>query len=148
MATLSINCWNCRSLSVHSANTQSKMDFLETHFSSRPFDILGLVETRHHTADDFPDLIKEYGLTHHLTHSPMHTTDTCGGIVVVVSRVFDILHTTVLLPGRILTIILQHSITQEEYLFTFLVTRRVDLFIMGLSPNATNLHNLKRPCIY
>ena len=95
------------------------MDFLETHFSSHPFDILGLVETHHSSDADFPDLINEYNLTHHLLHTPNVPSDKFGGIVVLISRIFNILHTTYPLPGRILTITLQHTITQDEYMFTF-----------------------------
>ena len=119
MASLSINSWNCRGLNAGSANTQLKMDFLESHFSSRPFDILGLVETHHRNEDHFPPLIREYALTHHLSHTPMQASDSCGGIVVVYSKLFTVLDTSVPLPGRILTLTLQHSITQVEYLFTF-----------------------------
>ena len=113
MATLSINCWNCRGLNARSPNTQLKMDFLETHFSSHPFDILGLVETHHSSEDDFPEFIQEYRLTHHLQHTPKSSTDTCGGIVVVISKIFNILTTSFPLPSRILTVTLQHSVTQE-----------------------------------
>ena len=88
MATLSINCWNCQGLGALGPNTQMKMDFLETHFSSRPFDILGLVETRHSADDDLPNLIHEYSLTHHIVHTHMHASDTCGGILVVMSKLF------------------------------------------------------------
>ena len=49
----------------------------------------------------------------------MHASDTCGGIVVIISKLFDVLDTSVPLPGRILTITLQHTVTQTEYLFTF-----------------------------
>ena len=119
MATLSINCWNCRGINARSPNTQLKMDFLETHFSSKPFDILALVETHHRDEDDFPELLKEYRLTHHFRHTPQQVSDTCGGIVVVISSIFNILNTTVPLPGRILTVTLQHSVTQEEYICTF-----------------------------
>ena len=119
MASLSINCWNCQGLGARSYNTQAKMDFLETHFSSSPFDILGLLETHHRDDDDIPILIQNYSITHHVTHTPMHESDSSGGIVVIISKIFTVLDNSVHLPGRILTITLQHSITLEEYLFTF-----------------------------
>ena len=90
MMMMSINCWNCQGLGA-TPNTQKKMEFLETQFSSRPFDILALVETRHSVDDDLPNLIHEYSLTHHMVHTPMQASDTCGGIVVVMSKLFNIL---------------------------------------------------------
>ena len=88
MASLSINYWNCQGLGARGPNTQRKIAFLETHFSSRPFDILALVETRHTVDDDLPNLIHEYSLTHHIVHTPMHASGTCGGIVVIMSTFF------------------------------------------------------------
>ena len=119
MASLSINCWNCQGLGARGPNTKGKMAFLEKQFSSRPFDVLALVETRHTVVEDLPNLIHEYSLTHHIVHTPMHTADTCGGIVVIMSKIFDILKTSVHLPGRIRTVTVQHSISQTKYLFTF-----------------------------
>ena len=84
-----------------------------------PFDILGLVETHHCDEADFPELIRDYSLTHHLLHTPKSPTDTCGGIVVVISKIFQVLTATFPLPGRIITVTLQHSATHEEYVFTF-----------------------------
>ena len=112
MGSLSINCWNCRGFSAHSSNTNAKLEFLETHFFSKPFDVLGLVENHHGSEADFPPLLQEYTLTHHLLHTPMHASDTCGGIVVVISKLFTVLNVTIPFPGRILTATLQHTIRQ------------------------------------
>ena len=95
------------------------MDFLETHFAPHPFDVLGLLDTHHSDESDFPQLLIELGLSHHLVHTPMPASDTSCGIVVVLSKLFHILDVDIPLPGRILTVTAQHSITQVEYLFTF-----------------------------
>ena len=136
MASFNVTSWNCRGIKARSPKTQAKADFLETHFSTRPFDILALLETHHKDLDDFPDLLQGYTHTHHCIHTPTQAPEThCGIIVVIDKTTFDIVNTTTYLAGRIITAVLKHIPSQEEYVFTF---------YYGLHPGATTHPILKK----
>ena len=120
MASFNISSWNCRGIKAHSPATTPKIDFLETHFSSNPVDILALLETHHSGMTDLPPLFHGFAVTHHLLQTPAQAPDTYGGMVVVIDKnKFDLLGHTIYLPSRILTAVLRHIPSQEEYVFTF-----------------------------
>ena len=120
MASFTVSSWNCRGLKAATPVTTSKTDFLEAHFSTNPVDILALLETHHSGMADLPALFQGFAVTHHLLHTPTQAPDTHGGMVVVIDKTkFDLLDYTIYLPGRILTTVLRHLSSQEDYVFTF-----------------------------
>ncbi|MEC8832720.1 MAG: endonuclease/exonuclease/phosphatase family protein, partial [Bacteroidota bacterium] len=71
MASFNIVSWNCQGLRTGSPTTIQKMNFLDTQYPTHQFDILALLETHHRSDQDFPPLIQQYAITHHLIHTPM-----------------------------------------------------------------------------
>ena len=120
MASFNVSSWNCRGIKATNPVTTSKTDFLEKLFSTHPVDILALLETQHTNISDIPTLFHGFAVTHHLLHTPAQAPDTYGGVVVVIDKnKFDLVDYTIYLPGRILTAVLRHLSSQEEYVFTF-----------------------------
>ena len=120
MASFNVSSWNCRGINASTPVTTSKTDFLEAHFSINPVDILALLETHHTCMEDLPALFQGFAATHHLLHTPTQAPDTYGGMIVVIDKTkFDLIDYTIYLPGRILTAVLKHLSSQEEYVFTF-----------------------------
>ena len=122
MASFNVISWNCRGIKARSPSTPPKLDFLETHFSTHPFDILVLLETHHKDKQDLPALFQGYDLTHHLLHSPTQAPDTHCGVVVVIDQTrFELIHSSIPLPGRLITADLLHVPTQVVYVFPFIM---------------------------
>ena len=114
MASFNVSSWNCRGINASTPVTTSKTYFLEAHFSTNPVDILALLETHHTCMEDLPVLFQGFAATHHLLHTPTQAPDTYGGMIVVIDKTkFDLIDYT------ILTAVLKHLSSQEEYVFTF-----------------------------
>ena len=65
--------------------------------------------------DDFPDEFKEYMVTHHLIHTPTPPDHTHSGIIVFVSKEYEIISDTGTIPGRLMNIAISHTPTKTEY---------------------------------
>ena len=118
MAALKIVAWNCSGLRADSPTTPAKMSFLETQYPQSAFDILTLLETHHRHDQDFPSLLQSYAITHHLIDTPADPRDHFGGIVVLIRKSFTILTSDIFIPGRILTLTIQHTISLQQFTLT------------------------------
>ena len=118
MATLKFISWNCQGLRLGRPQTFQKMYFLETQYPRHQFDVLALLETHHASEADFPPLLQEYNVNHHIIHTPAPSSDPFSGIVVILNDQFTVLSSDTLLPGRIVTIHFKHHVTEESYLLT------------------------------
>ena len=99
-----------------SANsTPEKLAFFDQVFPNANFSIAAFVETHHANEDDIPDEIKQYTTTHHLLHTPTPSTETHSGIIVLVSKEYEIKNKTDIIPGRLLNITLVHQATKMEH---------------------------------
>ena len=118
MAAIKIVAWNCSGLRADNPTTTAKMSFLETQYPQSGFDILTLLETHHRYDQDFPSLLQTYAITHHLVDTPADPQDKFGGIVVLIKKYFTILTSDIFIPGRIMTLTIQHTISQQQFTIT------------------------------
>ena len=109
-----IVCWNSAGLRASGINTPMKVAFFEKEFPNANFNIAAFVETHHKDADDFPVLFQEFKKTHHLIHSPT-SSETHGGVVVFISKNYEIVDQAVLIPGRLLNIKIHDQTTSEFF---------------------------------
>ena len=114
MASQKVICWNSAGIRASANSTAKKFAFLDKEFPNAGFAIAALIETHHKSEDDFPDEFKEYKVTHHLIHTPTHV-ETHGGIIVFISKLYDITDQKVIIPGRLLNIKIIHKDTKREH---------------------------------
>ena len=113
MADTRIVSWNMNGLRKNQASTTDKLAFLDNHFPNAQFDILILLETHHKDAED----LFEYQTSHHLIHTPSQN-ETYAGIVVLISKEFEIEEENASLPGRLLNFCIKHTKTKKGYNFS------------------------------
>ena len=82
------------------------------------FSLAAFLETHHKHEDDFPDLINEYVINHHLIHAPTPTEYKHCSIVILVNKQSDILQSEIKIPGRMVNLKLAHNVTRHEYKVT------------------------------
>ena len=86
MADLKVVLWNCGGLRANTASTLQKMGTFDKSLPNASFDIAAFVETHHRDESDFPDLIKEYKISHFCLHTPATPVDKYAGIVVLIRK--------------------------------------------------------------
>ena len=114
MASNKVVCWNSAGIRASANSTKKKFAFLDKEFPNANYAIAALIETHHKSEDDFPDEFDEYKVTHHLLHTPTYE-ETHGGIIVFISKLYDITDQKVIIPGRLLNIKITHKDTKREH---------------------------------
>ena len=115
MANTKIVFWNSAGLRASAQRTAEKLAFIDKEFPHGKFDKAAFVETHHKNEEDLPDEIREYATHHHLIHTPTPETHTHSGIVVLISKEFEISRKSIILPGRLLNMRIAHTTTKAEY---------------------------------
>ena len=110
-----MTCWNSGGLRASATSTPGKMAFFDKQFPNGNFAIAAFIETHHKNEEDFPDLIKEYMTTHHLIHTPTSMGHTHKGIIVLIHKEYNIINTKEQIPGTLLNIHIENTITKSNY---------------------------------
>ena len=74
------------------------MGFFDKEFPEANFSVAAFLETHHKNEDDSPDLIREYIITHHCIHTPTPHDHKHSGIIILISKNYDILHPEIKMP--------------------------------------------------
>ena len=89
--------------------------FFDKEFPEANFSVAAFLETHHKNEDDFPDLINEYCTHHHCIHAPTPPDNKHSGIILLVNKQYDVLHSEIKMPGRMLNVRLAHTVTKHAY---------------------------------
>ena len=84
----------------------TKWNFLIRSFP-RQISVAAFLATHHKDEDDFPDLINEYRTHHHCIHTPTPPDNKHSGIILLVNKQYDVLHSEIKMPGRMVNVRLQ-----------------------------------------
>ena len=96
-------CWNSAGIRASANSTADKMLYFQNQFPKRDFSIAAFIETHHKNKEDLPEDLLLFENSHHLIHTPTQN-ETHAGIVVLLSRQFDIKSQSEIIPGRLLNI--------------------------------------------
>ena len=118
MAGLHVAMWNSGGLRAATPSTAQKMEFFDKEFPEANFSVAAFLETHHKNEDDFPDLSNEYCTRHHCIHAPTPPDNTHSGIILLVNKQYDVLHSEIKMPGRMLNVGLVHTVTKHAYNLT------------------------------
>ena len=114
MAVLHAVMWNSGGLRAAANSMAQNVAFFDKEFPNANFSVVVFLETRHKNEDHFPDLINEYALNHHCIHAPTLLEHKHSGIIILVNKQYDILHSEVKMPGRMVNLKLIHVVTNHE----------------------------------
>ena len=103
MTVLKVSCWNSAGCRASAGSTADKMLYFQNQFPKHDFSIAAFIETHHKNREDLPEDLLHYENSHHLIHTPTQN-ETHAGIVVLLSRQFDIKSQSEVIPGRLLNI--------------------------------------------
>ena len=109
--------WNSGGLRAAPPSTAQKMEFFDKGFLrqislSQPF-------WKHITKMRMiSDLINEYRTHHHCIHAPTPLDNKHSGIILLVNKQYDVLHTEIKMPSRMVNIHLAHTVTKHAYNLT------------------------------
>ena len=103
MTASQVVLWNSAGFRASAASTVDKFNFFDSQFPNASFSIAALVETHHKDAHDYSPELGQYAQTHHIIHSPVNS-ETHSGIVVIVSKMYDILGQIDVIPGRLFNV--------------------------------------------
>ena len=95
--------WNSAGLRASTASTSQKFSFFDSQFKNANFSIAAFVETHHKDHKDFTQDFFQYHQTHTIVHSPVKD-ETHSGIIILISKEYEILDETETLPGRLFTV--------------------------------------------
>ena len=115
MANTKIVQWNCNGLRAAAESSTKKLQFFDKEYPNANFTIAVFLETHHREEDDFPEQLNEYQVTHHLIHAPAPPDHPFRGIIVLVSKAFDIMQWKVKIPGRLLNINIKGKEEGKEF---------------------------------
>ena len=107
--------WNCNGLRSNVASSISKLEFFDKEYPNGNFAVAIFLESHHRDENDFPDLLKEFQVTHNLLHTPTPPEHPHRGIIVLVSKQFDILSSTEQIPGRLLNFRIKEKGEDNEF---------------------------------
>ena len=103
MGSESIILWNCAGLRASTDSTAEKFSFFDSQFRDAKFTIAAFVETHHKDGNDFTTDLSQFEQTHFILHTPA-TNETHSGVIILISKDFDLQSQTVPLPGRIINV--------------------------------------------
>ena len=95
--------WNCAGFRASATSTASKFSFFDSQVPNASFSIAALVETHHKDASDFSQEVGQFQETHHILHSPVKN-ETHSGIILLISKQFEIIEHDETIPGRLLNV--------------------------------------------
>ena len=95
--------WNCAGLRASADSTSKKFSFFSSQFKNANFSIAAFVKTHHKDHKDFTQDFFHYQQTHTIVHSPVKD-ETHSGVIILISKEYDILDETETLPGRLFTV--------------------------------------------
>ena len=96
--------WNCNGLRASVASSEDKLNFFDKEYPNGSFGIAAFVESHHRNLDDLPIRFQEYTPTHHLVHTPAPMSHPHRGIILLVSKAFELISWKEIIPGRLLNI--------------------------------------------
>ena len=103
MSGIRVGMWNCSGI-LPSSFAAEKMSFLGTLGN---FDLLILIETHHKDFMDISPLLHSHVVTHEVLHTEASQDDPYAGVLILVSKAYPILSSSVLIPGRLLNFTLK-----------------------------------------
>ena len=115
MADFKVVTWNCRGLRLDSPLTSDKMSFFHKQYPTLDFSLLAFVETHHRSEEDFPPFIQELTATHTLLHTPGSADRNYTGVIVLLAPAYELLTSTVIVPGRLIHLTLRHPLLEQPY---------------------------------
>ena len=107
-------CWNSAGIRASCKTTPAKIAYFDNKFPNANFAIAAFIETHHKNEDDFPEQLKLYKTTHNIIHSPTHTNETHGGIIIIISKEYDITKKQMIIPGRFINITVKQKSSKIE----------------------------------
>ena len=146
MAGLTVVMWNSGGLRAAAHSTAQKMDFFDKEFPEANFSVAAFLETHQKDEDDFPDLISEYRTHHHYIHAPKHS-----GIILLVNKQYDVLHSEIKMPGRMVNAHLAHTVTKHAYKLTVYYAPQVKKLtksqMVNIVTNFSQVHDISQHII-
>lgn len=115
MGLAKVISWNCNSMRASAESTISKLEFFDKEYPNGNFSIAVFLESHHRDVNDFPELLEEFKVTHHLLHTPAPKEHHHRGIIVLVSKTFDILSYTEKIPGRLLNFKIREKVENNDF---------------------------------
>ena len=100
--------WNSAGFRASASSTLEKFNFFDSQFPNASFGIAALVETHHKDAHDYSQELGQYTQTHHILHSPV-SNETHSGIIVIISKIYEIIGQTETIPGRLFNVRLKKA---------------------------------------
>ena len=100
--------WNSAGFRAGTSSTSSKFSFLDSPFLNASFSIAALVETYHKDGRYFSSDLCQFQKTHNIIHS-LVGKETQSGIIVLISRDFEIIDETETIPGRLFNVKLKRA---------------------------------------
>ena len=114
MAECKVIMWNSSGIRASTVSTPAKMAFFDKENPNAKYTIAAFVETHHRNKEEFPDYVVQQTEHFHIIHTPTPPTHTHSGIIVLVSKEYDIPHQNIIIPGRLVNIRISHKITKYE----------------------------------
>ena len=143
MAEIEYVMWNCSGV-LPTDTTNEKIDFLEITTRNN-FDILTLIETHHKDENNVAPLLLRYKSTHHMIHTEACDEDPYAGIIMFISKNFNILQKTDLIQGRLFNIKIKHMTTGKEYnitpIYGYTAKNASQAKIKSLTEQLEKIHN-------
>jgi hypothetical protein len=96
--------WNSAGLRASTDSTPSKFSFFDSQFPKANFSIAAFVETHHKDYQDFSAELNQFQTTHNIVHSAV-LNETHSGVILLISKNYEIVKTRDPIPGRLINLI-------------------------------------------
>ena len=147
MAGLNVVMWNSGGLRAAANSTAQKMDFFD-EFPEANFSVAAFLETHHKYEDDFPNLLNEYRTHHHCIHAPTPTDNKHSGIILLVNKQYDVLHSEIKMPYRMVKCTFGASVTKHAYnlsvYYAAQVKHLIEPQIVSIVKNFSQVHDVSQ----
>ena len=148
MAGLKVVMWNSGGLRAAAPSTAQKMDFFDKEYPEANFSVAAFLETHHKDEDDFPDVINEYCTRHHCIHAPTPPDNKHSGIILLVNKQYDVLHSEIKMPGRMVNVHLAHTVNKHVYNLTMYYAAQIKRLtkpqMVDIVENFSQVHDISQ----
>ena len=100
--------WNSAGFRASATSTPAKFGFLDSQFPNGGFNIAAILETHHKDEQDYSEELGHFCKTHNIFHSPVRN-ETHSGVIVLISKDFEIIRHSEPLPGRLMNFLVKKT---------------------------------------
>ena len=115
MADTKFLMWNSSGIRAGTDTTPAESAFFDQQNPNADYTFAAFVETHHRDEKDLPLYFTIRKPNFHILHSPTPPTHTHSGIILLISKEYEVIKQSIVIQGRLVNVHISHKVTKHTY---------------------------------